>query len=146
MSEIGEEANPDLEQFRKQWQEEVTAKNRASVSSNRGSSSSKPKPLRRPSIYSEKNLKPSILTDAKHHDGVHEDHAGSFNFDGLDEREEARQLGTSGEGLHPESRRSKEPVSALEHYERAVEKESQGMLGESLAHYRRAYKVTIFLP
>ena len=39
----------------------------------------------------------------------------------------------------PESRA--EPTSALEHYERAVEKESQGSLGDSLAHYRKAYKL-----
>lgn len=36
----------------------------------------------------------------------------------------------------------KEPVSALEHYERAVEKETQGQLGDSLKHYRQAFKVS----
>lgn len=35
----------------------------------------------------------------------------------------------------------KEPVTALEHYERAVEKETQGQLGDSLKHYRQAFKV-----
>lgn len=34
-----------------------------------------------------------------------------------------------------------EPCSALEHYETAVEKEAQGRLGDSLKHYRLAYKV-----
>lgn len=36
---------------------------------------------------------------------------------------------------------SKEPKSALEHFERAVEKESQGNLGDSLSHYRKAYRL-----
>jgi F-box protein 9 len=36
---------------------------------------------------------------------------------------------------------TREPKSALEHYERAVEKESQGSLGDSLSHYRKAYKL-----
>lgn len=36
---------------------------------------------------------------------------------------------------------SSEPKSALEHFERAVEKEGQGNLGESLSHYRKAYRL-----
>lgn len=34
-----------------------------------------------------------------------------------------------------------EPVSALEHYEKAVEKEALGSLGDSLRHYRTAFRV-----
>lgn len=34
-----------------------------------------------------------------------------------------------------------EPVTALDHYERAVEKESQGSLGDSLMLYRKAFRV-----
>ena len=135
--------NPDLEQFRKQWQEEVTARNRGSVSNNQDASNSKPGLVRASSRYTERRLHKPVLPDADHHDEVREDHSSSFNFDDLDEREEARRLGVDGGNLHPESYRSKEPVSALEHYERAVEKETQGRLGESLAHYRKAYKVIL---
>ncbi|KAK9652699.1 hypothetical protein HCH54_002647 [Aspergillus fumigatus] len=35
----------------------------------------------------------------------------------------------------------REPRSALEHFERAVEKEAQGNLGDSLHHYRKAYRL-----
>lgn len=35
----------------------------------------------------------------------------------------------------------KEPSSALEHFEKAVEKEAQGSLGDSLSLYRKAYRV-----
>jgi F-box protein 9 len=36
---------------------------------------------------------------------------------------------------------SREPRSALEHYEKAVERESQGNLGDSLDLYRKAFRV-----
>jgi F-box protein 9 len=36
---------------------------------------------------------------------------------------------------------NREPRSALEHYEKAVERESQGSLGDSLNLYRKAFKV-----
>ena len=35
----------------------------------------------------------------------------------------------------------KEPRSALEHFEKAVEKEAEGSLGDSLDLYRKAYRV-----
>ena len=35
----------------------------------------------------------------------------------------------------------REPESALEHYEKAVERETQGQLGDSLDLYRKAFKV-----
>ena len=34
-----------------------------------------------------------------------------------------------------------EPESALDHYEKGVEMESQGSLGDSLSHYRKAYRM-----
>jgi F-box protein 9 len=34
-----------------------------------------------------------------------------------------------------------EPVSALEHYEKAVEREVAGKLGDSLSLYRKAFRV-----
>jgi F-box protein 9 len=44
---------------------------------------------------------------------------------------------------HGESskRATKEPETALEHYEKAVERETQGSLGDSLNLYRKAYRV-----
>ncbi|EMC99945.1 hypothetical protein BAUCODRAFT_30368 [Baudoinia panamericana UAMH 10762] len=35
----------------------------------------------------------------------------------------------------------REPSTALEHYERAVEKETTGQLGDSIKHYRKAFKL-----
>ncbi len=36
-----------------------------------------------------------------------------------------------------------EPVSALEHYEKAVEREAAGSLGAALGLYRKAFRVSI---
>ena len=138
---MAEEVNPDLEQFRRQWQEEVIARNRSSNSRNQEAKKSKPETATVPISSSEKQSQMLAFSDTRNHDGVREDHSGGFNFDDMDERAEARRLGASSGGLYSESHRSKEPVSALEHYERAVERESQGQLGESLVHYRKAYKV-----
>ncbi|KAI7151441.1 hypothetical protein KC324_g15114, partial [Hortaea werneckii] len=57
----------------------------------------------------------------------------------LPDKEEQLKLGT--EGQDRDRRHAQEPTSALEHYERAVEKETQGHLGDSIQHYRRAFKL-----
>ncbi len=43
----------------------------------------------------------------------------------------------------PDSSKGKEPVTALEHYEMAVEREAVGNLGESLRLYRKAFRVCL---
>ena len=43
------------------------------------------------------------------------------------------------DGFQPATQ--KEPSSALEHFETAVQKEAEGSLGDSLQHYRKAYRV-----
>ena len=57
----------------------------------------------------------------------------------LPDKEEILKLGAEGQST--ERNPYKEPSSAIEHYERAVEKETQGQLGESVRHYRKAFKV-----
>lgn len=57
----------------------------------------------------------------------------------LPDKEEMLKLGA--EGQNTDRNPYKEPSSAIEHYERAVEKETQGQLGESVRHYRKAFKV-----
>ncbi|KAL1888687.1 hypothetical protein Sste5346_009392 [Sporothrix stenoceras] len=54
------------------------------------------------------------------------------------------EASTAVKAAHPAEDRPKakqEPVSALEHYERAVEKEALGSLGDSLRHYRTAFRM-----
>jgi F-box protein 9 len=61
----------------------------------------------------------------------------------LPDKEEMLKLGAEGQST--ERNPYEEPSSAIEHYERAVEKETQGQLGESVRHYRKAFKVGHFL-
>lgn len=51
------------------------------------------------------------------------------------------QLLSDAPGEHVE----KPLVSALDHYEEAMEKEAQGNMGESLRLYRKAYRVSLLL-
>lgn len=50
-------------------------------------------------------------------------------------------LGVSDENSLQAQEPAGEPESALEHFERAVEKEAEGSLGDSLQLYRKAYRV-----
>ena len=66
-----------------------------------------------------------------------------WNFDDIEEQEEARRLGTNSTSNPSTNQQIQEPQSALEHYEKAVEHETQGKLGDSLAHYRKAFRVSV---
>lgn len=135
---MSEETNSELEYFRKQWQEEVSARSKGGPSSSGGQGAKNvsrplgppkrgiPRPERDPSAAYLNELPSGALSDGH---GYHD----------LEDPDDLRKLGVEGEGIHPSSRT--EPLSALEHYEKAVERESQGNLGDSLALYRKAYRV-----
>ncbi|KAJ9642246.1 uncharacterized protein PV06_03192 [Exophiala oligosperma] len=134
-----------LERFRQQWKEEVNARARKPQGQ---SSKSKPERTRRTSearLERPTNKPPTrhLVADIKdeldHYSD--EDQAGESSsilaqgvegltiHDNIDDDEFTRRL--------PQ----KEPTSALEHFEHAVERERQGNLGDSLAHYRKAYRL-----
>ena len=126
--------NPDLETFRKQWQEEVTARSTA-----RGQSSN---PTRAHDSH-EKFHKSTIKTALPPSNVLSEetdvtDGVSSQAYHDFDDKDNTRRLGVEG-SKHPLT--SKEPQSALEHYEKAIEREDQGNLGDSLNLYRKAYRV-----
>jgi len=123
-----EDPNAELESFRQKWKEEVSA--RAKSARNKESTSSNDRPSRRPPAapWIPNDRVPSSTED--------------------DERIEPQSLhnleGPSGAGAGESSKTgSREPRSALEHYEKAVERESQGSLGDSLDLYRKAFKVRL---
>jgi F-box protein 9 len=117
-----EEPNPELETFREQWRAEVSARAHAD-----GSKASKPtKTSRRPPPIT--SLSSSILKPVKED----EDAVEPQTYSSLDGSQEP--AGSS-------SKDGKAPQSALDHYEKAVERESQGSLGDSLALYRKAFRV-----
>lgn len=129
----------ELDRFRRQWQEEVKSRSlhgRASTSSNKATPSAQKVggagPSRAPPVTQRSQKSPGDAQDD-----------WEYGYHDLEDKDEARKLGEQGSGTHPSSRR--EPTSALEHYERAVERETEGSLGDSLSHYRKAYKVC-YLP
>lgn len=124
-----EDTNPELEQFRQQWRAEVSA--RTQNDTNKGSKTSKA--TRRPppiASLSSSNVQhpPKIEEDEENHTPrVFADYDGAADIE-----------------AHGESSKTvdKEPQSALEHYEKAVERENQGNLGDSLNLYRKAFRVS----
>lgn len=141
---MANETSEELERFRNQWREEVTARTRAGTSSLQ--TGSRPEARRRSSARVDQFLRPppapSIAHDTKQ--AVHEDayEAQTPNaYHGLEDKDQRRRLRDDSVEIYSSDNEKYEPQSALEHYEKAVEKETQGSLGDSLTHYRKAYRV-----
>lgn len=135
---MGEGLNPELETFRKEWQEEVIARSKGSSLSQGNKFARPPGPPNRGSGAGE--LRPSTHSGLSR---IDVESSGKFEtqcYHDLEDKDEARKLGGEGEGTHPSNHLTREPSSALEHYEQAVERELQGNLGESLKLYRKAYR------
>lgn len=140
------EGNSELENFRKQWKEEVTARSKGAFSNGDskdarpldsfkgGSATKQSSKAPAPSSWSFTNL---------HKDEETWDGLQTQSYHDLENKDDARRLGEEGACIHPESHRTREPRSALEHYEKAVERETEGNLGDSLNLYRKAYRVHI---
>lgn len=129
----------ELESFREQWRAEVRAKRPGAQSDAQppvptASGSSQrtariPEPPRKP-IEGKKRLE----EDAEEEDLV--------EVPSLDAPElEPAALLSPATAAEPSEHKSKEPVTALDHYEKAVEREIVGNLGDSLRLYRKAFKV-----
>lgn len=120
----------ELESFRQQWREEVTARTRPQV----------PAPAEPEAssnvANSQKKSKAPAAQAAQPDDDEGSDTEPEIHH-GLQDRESGRRAGDGGTA--PSS--SRQPASALEHYEKAVEKETQGSLGDSVSLYRKAFRV-----
>lgn len=128
-----------LEQFRQQWREEVEARSRQA-----GKKQSQTQPVQSGLRRREdgKRVERPALKLPTHHplaevkdaaDASGEEPTGSDPIATIEGQVDDDDFSAEGS--------SAEPRSALEHYERAVEKESQGSLGDSLSHYRKAYRL-----
>jgi len=149
---MSDQNESELETFRKKWKAEVTAKARsyptgtgqqdasfASSSRNpvaKNVDNSYPAP---PSTQSTSNGKQLPPAHSRAPRDVHNsnDEIAPLSYHDLEERETGRKLGD--EALGSSTRR--EPQTALEHYEKAVEKEGVGSLGDSLSLYRKAFRL-----
>ncbi|KAK4459602.1 putative glycerol transporter protein [Cladorrhinum samala] len=141
--------NPELESFREEWKAEVqsrhsqpqqhaaagpsTATSRAPAQTTQPSAPQRRAPLTEPPRQPAQPVKkPKVQDEDDDDDGP------SLSFD-----EPAAAAGTAlagqFEGLSM-SEPSKEPETALEHYEKAVERESAGNHGDSIRLYRKAFR------
>lgn len=129
--------NPDLESFRRKWREEVTARVKAKE---QVSSSSKIRvPLEKPENRTGKVVLPP--SDIPKEEAEHVEGISAQAYHDLEDKEDGIRLGVEGLAHHLDSQNSKEPKSALEHYEKASEREDQGQLGDSLKLYRQAFRL-----
>ena len=133
----------ELERFRQQWQREVEARSRKFAPATTRKYNKPPPPTNRkdtngviPSEQTAVSRSPSHIDFRNSKDS---DDVGNGSYHDLDDKDEKRKLRESGKGIHPSNKQ--EPTSALEHYERAVERESEGSLGDSLSHYRKAFRL-----
>ncbi len=132
--------NPELESFRRQWQEEVSSRSRGKQASE------KSKPSRLEARTYDKGGRaghrvtapPSGEKPSDDDDHVEDLDVGAYHD--VHGNEDGRTLGDQETTVGEVTSKS-EPQSALEHYEKAVERETQGNLGDSLTLYRRAYRV-----
>ena len=146
---MADNTNEELERFRNQWREEVTARSKISTSAigpaKEGSAlksagAAKPFAPPRPSHISRDE-------EAEYHDDSEDDLSfpqgalgrSNAGYEGgeysIEDKEDGYRIKS---GM---KQKQKEPMSALEHYEKAVERENDGSLGDSLSLYRKAYRL-----
>ncbi|OAF56127.1 hypothetical protein VC83_07552 [Pseudogymnoascus destructans] len=141
---MNEPSNPELESFRQQWRAEVFAKSKPGDSSPSKKSTQPPsKPTaRRPSVVPQAPPRPSADAESDNEPSDEDAdlvspaplHPSSFEVSSARSAVEKDVEKFSGTA-------TKEPESALEHYEKAAERELQGNLGDSLTHYRKAFRI-----
>lgn len=131
----------ELESFRQKWREEVTAKTKgkaavaSTVPAKAGASSSTSRPPK------SNAPDPSTSSHTRQRSLELKDEVTPHKYHDLGEKQHGRRLDETSAETAAALAASQEPRSALEHYEKAVEKESEGRLGDSLSLYRKAFKV-----
>ena len=127
------EDNAELESFRRQWREEVTRRSKPKTGTPPAPTPTAP-PLSR---------LPPTRHEAAHRNEVEEEGPPLASFDPDELAQQVGELSVQPAEEDFSRREAVEPTSALEHFERAVEKEAEGNLGDSLTHYRKAYRVSL---
>lgn len=137
MANASQELNSELESFRQQWLSDLRHRGdapgghapgstgRPSPSSSEGPSRQKAPPIS--ASVAQRPVRPGDQDDDYLQGRSFDDHPA----------ESGRTVARAEEAAAP-----KQLVSALDHFEEAMEREAQGNMGESLKHYRRAYKVS----
>ncbi|KAF2122444.1 hypothetical protein BDV96DRAFT_481051 [Lophiotrema nucula] len=125
----------ELESFRQKWREEVTARTKGKAPA---AGSSRAEQASSSKSQATKGGVPEAHTHARHRSVDDVDEVEPHAYHDLGEKQHGRRLDET-DGFAASS--SQEPRTALEHYEKAVEKESAGSLGDSLDLYRKAFRL-----
>lgn len=128
-----QDTEAELQRFREQWRAEVAQNRRPEPTSNE----LQQQPSQKKGGPSLPAGGPSTARSKAVQDLYDEVEPRAYHD--LPDKEELKKLGVDGQ--NHDRNPYKEPSTALEHYERAVEKETQGHLGDSMKHYRKAFKV-----
>lgn len=139
------EDNAELESFRREWREEVARRSKPRAAPQATSHTTSVLSTASAPVSPPTRLPPTHHAAADRKD-LEEEGPGPASFDLEELAQQVGQLSVKQEEEEDEDgfarRTVKEPDSALEHFERAVEKEAAGNLGDSLQHYRKAYRVS----
>lgn len=140
----GNGLDSELESFRQQWISEVrTKKGEQSSQTHRStadgpSTSTAPVTSTAPTSPRKSKVRPPSPSKARKQPPVIDEEDDYLHGRSFDEGPEPVGNTTDGSVRSPPE---KELVSALDHYEEAMEKEAQGNMGDSLKLYRKAYRV-----
>ncbi|KAH0492420.1 hypothetical protein TgHK011_007376 [Trichoderma gracile] len=134
-------SNSELESFRQQWISDLRSRRESvgSAAHEAGASSSSSATIPPVASRPRKHTGPSSPTTKKILPAIEDDeyYLHGQTFDTLPPTSSGGHLLSDAPGKHDE----KPLVSALDHYEKAMEKEAQGNMGESLRLYRQAYRL-----
>lgn len=136
------EDNAELESFRREWREEVARRSKPRATPRAAAPTA---PSTAPVVASPPTRPPPSHHAAADRKDLEEEGPAPASFDPEELAQQVGQLNVAHEADEEDGftrRAVKEPNSALEHFERAVEKEAAGNLGDSLQHYRKAYRVS----
>lgn len=139
-----DESNPELESFRAQWKAEVQAKHAIPGPSRQQQQNQQNRAAAGPSAAARTTHAPGpkgrLAPSTKK--PVAQDYDGDYvPVQSFDEAAGITPATPALDGGLPKAAEQREPASALEHYEKAVEKEVAGNLGDSLRLYRKAFRV-----
>lgn len=130
------EDNAELESFRRQWREEVLRRGNLNAAE-----PSQPTPTR--PVAPQPRQFPPTRHEASARKEDEEEGPVPYDQNEIVQGVDRLSLNKHNDEDAFHSRESRaEPTSALEHFERAVEREAEGNLGDSLQLYRKAYRVS----
>ncbi|KAI0178569.1 hypothetical protein GGR52DRAFT_262136 [Hypoxylon sp. FL1284] len=148
MEQPTEQIQSELDSFREQWRAEVSARSRNAAGSQHQQQQQRPTPTHARNSASDKTPKRNEFTHRKAasrtipHQDDEEEHVQAQSFD---EPPDAASIRPGwGQRLGRQDTAptmQEEPQTALEFYEKAVEKETTGKLGDSLQLYRKAFRM-----